>query len=391
MKVLMLVATSVATDTRVLREARTLVEDGHSVHIIGRSVPPEFVAGPGITVSSVGTSSVFRAEGKPSLAGRKLPPHLRFARWMLLPEHRRSAFDRWAAGAVKDARGRQFDVVHAHDFTALSAGDQLARERSVPLIYDSHELWTGLPREFRPTPLADAREKRIEGDCGARASAIITVGDGVANALKDVHGWQDVTVVRNTFPLRGERPAVPSEPKGLVYAGRIAAYRELEAVAEASRVIDLPITLCGPADHTWLTSFDPGRATVLGALPLDEASALMSSAGIALVTHSDKWANHRLALPNKLFHAVSLGLPVVATDIGELAKMVREHDLGALYTPGDAKDLARAVRDVVADFPRYVCNVEAARPALCWDADAARLRAVYEKLASAHAVSRGEG
>ena len=387
----MLVATSVATDTRVLREARTLVEDGHAVHIIGRSVPADFVPDPGITVSSVGTSSVFRAEGKPSLAGRKLPPHLRFARWMLLPEHRRSAFDRWAAGAVEDARQREFDVVHAHDFTALSAGDQLARERNVPLVYDSHELWTGLPREYRPTPLADAREKRIEGECGSRASAIITVGDGVADALEGVHGWSDVTVVRNTFPLRGEHPVVPEVPTGLVYAGRIAAYRELETIAAASRLVDLPITLCGPADQTWLTSFDPGRATVLGALPLDEAAALMSAAGLALVTHSDKWANHRLALPNKLFHAVSLGLPVVATDIGELAKVVREHDLGTLYTPSDPEDLARAIRDVVADFPRYVCNVETARPALCWDADAARLRAVYEKLAAAPAADRGEG
>ena len=54
-------------------------------------------------------------------------------------------------------------------------------------------------------------------------------------------------------------------------------------------------------------------------------------------------------------------------------------------------NVARVIRAVVADFPRYVCNVETARPALCWDADAARLRAVYEKLAAAPAVDRGEG
>ena len=41
MRVLMLVATSVATDTRVLREAGTLVAAGHSVHIVGKDVPPD--------------------------------------------------------------------------------------------------------------------------------------------------------------------------------------------------------------------------------------------------------------------------------------------------------------------------------------------------------------
>lgn len=390
MKVLMLVATSVATDTRVLREATTLVDYGHTVHIIGRSVPEDFEPPAGVTVSSVGTSSVFRSEGRPSLAGRKLPAPVRLARWALLPQHRRSAFGRWAAGAAEDAEGREFDVVHAHDFTALAAGEELARSRDVPLIYDSHELWTGLPREHRPTPLSDRREKREEAELGGRAAAVLTVGQGVADALRDVHGWNHVHVVRNTFPLVEERPALPERPRGLVYAGRLAAYRELETIAAASRQIDLPITLCGPADQTWLSSFDPGRAEVLGALPLDEASALMVEAGLCLVTHSDRWVNHRLALPNKLFHAVSLGLPVVATDVGELGKTVREYGLGTLYTPGDPQSLVAAVRRAVEGFPELKCNLDAARAALSWPADAARLRAVYAGL-SARTDARGEG
>lgn len=201
MNVLMLVATPVATDTRVLREAGALVEAGHSVHIIGRSVPEDFVPPAGITVSSVGTSSVFRAEGGQSLAGRRLSAPVRLARWTLLPQHRRSSFGRWAAGAVEDGRTRDFDVVHAHDFTALAAGDELARDHGVPLIYDSHELWSGLPREYRPTPLADRRERREEAELGGRAAAVITVGDGVADALRSQYGWNHVEVVRNSFPL----------------------------------------------------------------------------------------------------------------------------------------------------------------------------------------------
>ncbi|AQP43487.1 glycosyltransferase [Tessaracoccus flavus] len=391
MRILMLVATTVATDTRVLREARTLVGAGHEVHIIGRSVPDTFQPDPGITVSSIGTSSVFRPEGGQSLAGRKLSPPMKLARWALLPQHRRSAFGRWADGALADSRGRQFDAVHAHDFTALEAGATLADERGVPLVYDSHELWTGLPREYRPTPLQDRRERRVEQRLGSRADAVITVGDGVAGALRDQYGWDHVTVVRNTFPLNPGKPDVPDEPTGFVYAGRVAAFRELEAIAAASHLVDLPVTIVGPADDTWLGTFDPGRATVLPALPLDEASRLMQANGISLVTHSDRWANHRLAQPNKLFHAVGLGLPVVATDTGELAKVVREHDLGALYPPGDAAGLAGAMRRVVHDFQRYACNVEAAREALSWDADAARLVAVYARLFSGAAGTRGEG
>ncbi|MDO5737373.1 MAG: glycosyltransferase, partial [Propionibacteriaceae bacterium] len=364
MRVLMLVATSVVTDTRVMREALTLRSAGHTVHIIGRSVPEDFVPGNGITVSSVGTSSVFRSEGGVSLSGRKLSLPVRAARWAMLPQHRRSSFGRWAEGALEDGRRRDVDVVHAHDFTALEAGATLAREKGAALVYDSHELWSGMPREYRPTPLADRADLAKEAELGGQADAVITVGDGVARALHALHGWDNIWVVRNTFPLREVLPAVPERPQGLVYAGRVGAFRELEVIAAASRSIDLPIEICGPSDDTWLTTFDPGRTTVLPALPLDEASEHLSRAGLSLVTHSNRWANHRLAMPNKLFHAVSLGVPVVATDVGELGAIVRKHHLGTLYEPGNVDALIQATGEAVARYERLRSAVLAAREEL---------------------------
>lgn len=395
MKVLMLVATTVATDTRVLREATTLAEAGHQVHIIGRSVPEDWAPPAGITVSSVGTSSVFRAEGTPSLSGITLPPHMRFARWMLLPQHRASAFGRWGDGAVADGRKREYDVVHAHDYTALEAGATLARERGVPLVYDTHELWSGRPREYRPTPLMDRREARTERELGARADVVITVGDGVANALRRNHGWNHVVVVRNTFPRlpatfrplegAGDGPADPDVhgPRGLVYAGRLAAYRELEVVSAASarlKELGLPVTLRGPADATWLATYDPGAARIEPVCAPDEVTQHLAAAGLVLVTHSDKWENHRLALPNKLFHAVQAGVPVVATDVGELAAAVRRYGLGTLYTPGDADSLVEAARQAVADYDTLHTAVHAAAAELSWETDATRLLEAYAGL-----------
>ncbi|MFN8083895.1 MAG: glycosyltransferase [Dermatophilaceae bacterium] len=392
MRVLMLVATSVATDTRVLREAQALVGVGHSVHIIGRSVPAEYQPPDGVTVSTVGTSSVFRAEGSSSLSGRRLRPWTRLARWVLLPQHRNSAYGRWAAGAVVDARSRAFDIVHAHDFTALEAGATLATERGVPYIYDTHELWLGRPREHRPTPLQRRRERAVEGRLGTGAATVITVGEGVADTLRATYGWSHVVVVRNTFPA-GKEPVASSSPvpDGLVYAGRLSAYRELETVAQASRELDLPVTLVGPADDTWLSGFDPGAAVVRAAESVDRVDELLADAGLALVTHSDRWENHRLALPNKLFHAVHAGVPVVATDVGELAKVVREYGLGTLYRPGDAADLVRAVHAAVADYAVLRRAVAAARRELSWSADGERLVAVYDRLASDRRPPRDPG
>ncbi len=375
----MLVATSVATDTRVLREATALVAAGHTVHVIGKSVPEGFEPPSGVTVSSIGTSSVFRAEGEPSLQARgKLPWHVRLARWVLLPQHRNSAFSRWARGAVEDGRDREYDVVHAHDFTALEAGQTLAEARGVPLVYDTHELWSGRPRLHRPTPLQDRRERRVEKALGSQAAAVLTVGSGVAERLRELHGWQHVEVVRNTFvPATG---GPPEQPTGAVYAGRLAPHRELEVLAAASEGSPVPITLIGPADETWLAGFDPRSAQLRPPVSADEVTVLLQEAGIALVTHGDAFANLRLALPNKLFQAVAAGVPVVATDVGAMAEVVRAHGLGTLYRRGDVDDFRRALDELVADYRTWCERVATARVTLTWSADAARLVEVYERI-----------
>jgi glycosyltransferase involved in cell wall biosynthesis len=154
----------------------------------------------------------------------------------------------------------------------------------------------------------------------------------------------------------------------------------LEAIAAASRRTDLPITLVGPADETWLGGFDPGRATVRAALPVDDVDTLLTAAGLALVTHSDRWANHRLAMPNKLFHAVRAGVPVVATDVGELGKLVRRHGVGELYRPGDGADLARALAAAGERYADLVAAVRRAAPDLSWQRDSAALLGLYGRL-----------
>jgi len=384
----MLVATSVVTDTRVLREASTLAADGHSVHIIGKDVPPDFDPPMGITVSSVGATSGLRAEGSDSLGSSgSLPVHLRAARWLLLPQHRNKVFESWAHGAVEQGRSRGYDVVHAHDFTALAAGAELAALAGVPYVYDTHELWSGRPREYRPTPYQDARERRAERELGAGAATVITVGQGVADELRRRFGWHRVRVVRNTFPLAAGEPKLPNPaaPEGLLYAGRLAPYRDLETLGlAAARLLPLRVTAIGPADQAWLSGAGPGmRAAgvdIREPVSSDEVSGLYRELGLALVSHSDRWANHRLAMPNKLFHAVAAGVPVVGTDVPELRRVITDYGIGTVYTYGDEASLVAAVREALDRYPEFVAAVRAARPALSWEADAVVLREVYAHL-----------
>lgn len=380
--VLMLVATSVASDTRVLREAGCLVDFGLEVVIVGRDVPVDFAPPKGISILSASGGSGLRPSSMGSLTTKKLSPHLRLARWLLLPTHRKKSFKAWADRAYDLASPVDFDAVHAHDFTALELGARLAKEHAVPLIYDSHEWWIGRARQYRPTPIMDRLEARTEAKLASQSAAVITVGDSIAELIERKRRVKKVFVVRNSFPIDGESSKiVASPPRSILYAGRIDAFRELEVTMEVVGSIQIPICWMGEHDNQWAANFAP-RARKMGievlkSQPIASVTTAMQSAGLVFVTHSNKFESHRLALPNKLFHAVHAGVPVIATDVTELARIVRKYDVGELYEPGNSGSMKEAIDRAIARHPELIANVRAAQKALSWDRDAQVLRDIY--------------
>jgi glycogen(starch) synthase len=385
--VLMLVATSVVTDTRVLREARSLVKDGLDVIIVGRNVPTDFQPPKGITILSCSSGSGLRPSSMGSLTARKLPPHLRLIRWFLMPLHRGKSFHVWAEQAYALATPLKFGVVHAHDFTALGIAHRLSQEHGVPYIYDSHEWWIGRARQYRPTPFTDRWEARAEAQWAGRAAAVITVGDSIAALMQSKRGLKKVSVIRNSFPSGVDNSRkVVTPPRGIIYAGRIDAFRELEVTMAVAERISLPICWMGEHENQWCANHVPQARKVgieiLKSQPIEAVTVAMQNAGLVFVTHSNQFESHRLALPNKLFHAVHAGVPVIATDVTELARVVRQYDIGELYEPGNSKSMEDAIARAISRHSDLISNVKQARAELSWDRDAQVLREIYAKVFS---------
>ena len=389
MRILMLAQSPIAGDSRILREAAALTTAGHTVHVVGRDVPDAFLAdhgelGAGASVESVSRSAGLRGSGTGPVVGHgqrgiKVLGQ-RMVRWLLLPEHRLRTEKQWrTAAAAKLATFEPFEVVHAHDFNTLELAAEYAGKWSAKLVYDSHELWFDRALPGRPTPLWRIRGRRFETALAQQAVVVFTVSDGIAQRLRE-RGLSDVRVVRNTFP-RAEVPAeLPDTPAGLLYAGRVGAGRDLPTVVGAARLLaPFRTLLMGSVDPNY--RLDLGGVEQVPETSIDEVDRVLQESGISLVTLTNTCENHRLALPNKLFHAVRAGVPVVAADLPELRAVITKYHLGTLYEPGNAESLAAAVRAVIADYPGYVSAVRAAGDELNWDRDADQLVSAYAALA----------
>lgn len=376
MSILMLTKSRYREDVRVRREAEALAGAGHRVTVI--ALDEEDVAADGVTVRGIGALTGLRPEGQ----GTRRGALHRGARWLLLPEHRNRAlreFRRRARRAAEEI-GRRFDVVHAHDFPALEPAVLLADAWGAAVVYDAHEFWPGMARHGRPEPLRRARQRSEEGRLIRRADLVITVSDGAAALLTRAYGVEEVVVVRNTFPARGDlRP--PAAPRGAVYAGRIGPGRDLETVTadEVWEGTGLELHLMGPRDPSYPVA---DRAEIHESGAIDDVDRLLAAMGVALVPLERGPANHDVALPNKLFEAVAVGVPVVGAALPEMSRLIRETGIGALYEPGDPRSLRAALGEVISRYEPLRAAVAGARADLDWAVDAARLRSAYERVAA---------
>jgi glycosyltransferase involved in cell wall biosynthesis len=95
--------------------------------------------------------------------------------------------------------------------------------------------------------------------------------------------------------------------------------------------------------------------------------------------------NHRLNTPTKLYDAMGVGVPVVASQLPGIAPLVRETGCGVLCDPTDPADIARGIRQII-DAPeeerlalRRRC-LDAARTRYSWAHQAEELLRVYRDL-----------
>lgn len=370
-RVLMLVMSDVVHDARVRREAGSLAGAGYEVGVIGLGHPAR---------SRLDGCDLVRLGRRTPDAGRRHGIAGRMLRWWLLPLHRSRVEATFRRAAVIEGVERGADVIHAHDLNTLKAGAELARRLRARLVYDAHECWAGRPQVGRPDPTRRRRLARLEKRLSRRADAVIASGPGVARWLQHDQGLGRVAVVRNTFdnkhPTKG---STPDRPVRLVYAGRIGPGRDLETLVTAADGLPIAPLLIGNVAPGFRGA---GALDVRPPVGIAELAPLLRSGGLALVSLEDSCLNHRLALPNKLFHAVHAGIPVVAADLPEISRMVRQHGLGTLYKPGEPKSLIEAVELAVEGYGALVESVARARPALSWQVDEPTLLDLYTRLVS---------
>jgi glycosyltransferase involved in cell wall biosynthesis len=372
--------------TRVSKQVNVLLGAGHEVTILsrGRQGQPR--------EESQGGLSVYRL---PTLTWKPLDrlatyPVFLNPVWLAAIRQRAAAIG--AAGII------------VRDLPLAPAAIMAGRLLGIPVHYDMAEvypaaLWSILPHESGPAirivralRLAEAVERWVVRRVAttfvvSEDSRERCIGLGVPAAC--------VVLVGNTpehpEDLLADWP-VPAELSGdadrlkLIFVGNVFADRGLRFVLDAlPAILDAvpSALLVVVGDGRELPKLEAqaqqaglGHAVrFLGWRHHDTHAAYLRHAHIGLLPFLDT-EHIRITLANKLFDYMGAGLPVIATDVPSMRRIIDASQCGMLVPPSDAESLAREVIHLLQDSARRAQFGAAGRAAVArdyaWKDDARR-------------------
>lgn len=305
------------------------------------------------------------------------------------------------------------DLIHANDFRMLGVGARAAVRaraagRQVKLVWDAHEFLPGV-RPWEDNAHWIPGNTAHESEYAPYADAVVTVSEGLADLLRERHALSgQPTVVLNApdrpVEPRDEDSAAPEpdlrELCGIgpgvplvVYSGSPGPQRGLGDMVETLPQLDgvhMAFVVPNPA-----AAYIQGllaRAEELGAgerlhavpyVPHWQVVRFLSAAdaGCIPIHH---WPNHEIALITKFFEYSHARLPLVVSDVKTMSEVTRSTGQGEVCTAEDVTDLARAIKQVLADPERYRAAYD--KPGLLdtwtWEAQAEVLDRLYSNLLS---------
>lgn len=250
------------------------------------------------------------------------------------------------------------DVVHIHSalvpsVTLIRAGllCAAARSRGAKVVLHVHsglvELWL----------TTRARRALARAALGA-AHRIVTMSNPTRDAIATAVGERRTSVVDNGIDVDRFRPGRGSRARPrILYAGLLTPRKGVIDLLRASDELerrDLPHELVlaggmpdeGPDDEAAVRAAASPTARLLGAKPHDEMPALYRDADVFCLP---SWFE---AMPLSILEAMASGLPVVATDVGDVPRVVEHGITGLLVPPKRPDALAEALAELLGDPER---------------------------------------
>lgn len=360
MKVLVSVFNNLYTDQRVEKVCKTLSENGYQIELIGNNWG-----------------------GLPEMK-RPYP----FSRITLQSQTLKLAYPEfnWKLYFELLKKADQNTILLANDLDTLLANWLVSKKLNIPLVFDSHEIFTEMPAiNGRFTQkLWRALQKAIV----PKLKWMMTASESYADWFVKTYGINRPIVVQN-FPLKVANPQDDAEihsKKIILYQGVINPSRGLDKMIKAMQNIqNAEFWICGDGprkeEYVALTktlALD-GKVKFLGKILPEKLREITRKADVGLSIEENNGLSYYYSMPNKVSDYIQQRVPVVVSDFPEMRKVVDRFKVGEKITHHN--ELSSKIQTVLNHGKQYYKEpLDAAAAELCWENEQPKLLQLFKEV-----------
>ncbi len=359
------VINDLASDVRVSKNCEALLEAGYEVILIGRRLPNSPALGP----------RNYTCVRMPLLFTKGPLFYFFFNLRLFFFLLRKKA-----------------SLYFANDLDTLLPNYLIAKLKGKALIYDSHEIFCEVP-ELQHSPLKKKIWQKLEKTIVPKLKFCITVNAGIAAYFEKLYGSPFVSV-RNIPPAptytrikTREELDLPSNKKIILLQGAgINVDRGAEELVQAMNYLEGVLLLIIGSGDVWKqlekqSASMPGKIKMIKRLPKSELLHYTANADIGLSIDKNTNLNYRYSLPNKVFDYLQMGLPILASNLPEIAAIISRYQAGEFIRSHEPEMLAEDIEKLLKSdrLAAYRQNALKAATELNWQNEKTQLIGVIKK------------
>jgi colanic acid biosynthesis glycosyl transferase WcaI len=268
-----------------------------------------------------------------------------------------------ATGVAALRRRPELVLASSPPLSVAAVGALVAARHRVPWILDVRDLWPevavvlGEIRGRRLVQIAEAVERRVYASASAITTPTESFRDHIAARSPDpgkvwllpngtTREWLaagEVEVDRATLDL-------PSDRFIWTYSGNVGLSQDLDIAIDAAGMLGNGFQLLIVGDGTSregleqrAASLPGGTVGFTGLVEPAEAARYMRASDALIVPLADRPELGK-SIPIKLYDCCAIGRPLVLAAPGEPRRLAEHHEIALTVSPGDAAQLADAIR-----------------------------------------------
>lgn len=277
------------------------------------------------------------------------------------------------------------DGFFSNDLDTLIPNYLISALKKLPLIYDSHELFTEVP-ELKEGTFKKSIWVWAEKMIIPKLGFMITVNNSIARIFCEKYKVRTVVVKNvpraNLFAsINGIDDLLLKRADGkkivILQGAGINTDRGGEEAIEAFRYIDNAVLFLIGGGNVFNSlkkrsqeNIFKNKVFLIDRMPYEDLIKCTRTAHLGLTIDKPADLNYRYSLPNKLFDYIHSGVPVLATRLPEIEKIIMDYAIGDFIENHDPILIAEKITGMLADQSRletYKRNCSIAALELNWE------------------------